>query len=345
MTHHTRGMTLAAGLALAAWGFATTASAQGPGERQGRGGDRGGPGGWGGPGGQPDMARLLANPAVQEDLKLNDKQKKQIEVVRGDGQKQMETLRGSMPRRGRGDNNNNGDNGDGGDQQQFDREAMMGNMMAMRQNVETAYSKVLDAKQRKRLGEIALRQEGPRAVARQEIAMKLNMSDAQFAQVQAVVEQGQQGQRQLRESQRDMFRQGMGGAMTKNGNDGNQGRGAGGAPPDQAKMREFFQSKEFQAQMAKNEEQRKVADDQIVAGIGKVLTKKQRASFDKLLGEPFDIEKLRGGPGRPGGPGGPGGREEATKTQVPAKAGDASKNGESTKAAPKASTTRRRTPA
>jgi hypothetical protein len=41
--------------------------------------------------------------------------------------------------------------------------------------------------------------------------------------------------------------------------------------------------------------------------IAKVLTKDQSAAFDKMLGKPFDLSKLRPGPGpgRGPGPGGP----------------------------------------
>ena len=39
-----------------------------------------------------------------------------------------------------------------------------------------------------------------------------------------------------------------------------------------------------------------------MAAIGKLLTKAQKATYNKMIGEPFDLAKLRG----PGGPGGPG---------------------------------------
>jgi hypothetical protein len=59
--------------------------------------------------------------------------------------------------------------------------------------------------------------------------------------------------------------------------------------------------------------------------IGEVLTKDQKATFDKLLGKPFDFSTIRPGPG-PGGPppeGGPPGGEGGTQAKPKARRGAA----------------------
>lgn len=76
------------------------------------------------------------------------------------------------------------------------------------------------------------------------------------------------------------------------------------------KMREIFSSGDREGAREKIDELRKEGDEKILA----VLTSEQRAQFDKMKGEPFEMPEMgrggfgRGGRGGPGGPGGPGGR-------------------------------------
>ena len=65
----------------------------GPGGFFGRGGGPGGPGGFGGP---MPLLMLASNPAVQEDMKLKDKQKAQIKSLNDKFTQQSRELRTQM---------------------------------------------------------------------------------------------------------------------------------------------------------------------------------------------------------------------------------------------------------
>jgi hypothetical protein len=83
-------------------------------------------------------------------------------------------------------------------------------------------------------------------------------------------------------------------------------------------------------------EMQKLGDElqnKTIASISKVLTKSQKAAFNKMLGKPFDLTKLT----NPNGPGGPGGPPAATTDAAKSK-DDAAKPDTSSK---KKTTTRK----
>ena len=73
------------------------------------------------------------------------------------------------------------------------------------------------------------------------------------------------------------------------------------------------------------------------AAIAKVLTKKQKTSFNKMLGEPFDLEKA-GLAYNSRGPGGPGGRGPNGAAATPAKAATPAATAPAAASAPAAAT-------
>jgi Spy/CpxP family protein refolding chaperone len=170
----------------------------------------------------------------------------------------------------------------------FDRQAMTARMEAQRAESEAELSKILTEDQHARLEEIALQQEGPLAVARPEIASKIDVTPAQSQKIQAILEQMQAQQTQLREEQRQSFGGGPGG---------------GGGRPD-------FNDPSFRAQIEKMQQASETIRNSTVSKVAQVLSRSQKDAFNKLMGKSFDMTKLqqRQGPGRgPGGAGGPGG--------------------------------------
>ncbi|WP_422926912.1 hypothetical protein [Singulisphaera sp. PoT] len=321
----------------------------------------------------------MNNEAVQEEIKLTTDQKKKLTTINETVNRRREEIfpknqqRGN---RGQGGVDQGGQNGP-----QFDREAFQANMEAMRalnEDHEAAIGKVLNQKQKVRVNQISLQQQGPLAVARPEIAEKLNMSEEQSEQIQAILQDAGNARREL---MRNAFgNRGRGGNRGEDGgpnaggpggggnggnrggrgrgpqaknddnaadakaktkpavvddedapaptpaaqpknqdgqNGGGRGRGPGGFDRD---------SPEAKAQFEKMRSEGEKLQDQTIAAVSKVLTKKQKLAFNKMLGEPFDLEKLRPG----GGPGGRGPRPDAKDADTKSTTKATGKSSEST---------------
>jgi len=177
----------------------------------------------------------------------------------------------------------------------MDPEVMQANFAKLTKGTEALWAKVINKTQRKRLDEIDLQRQGPLAVLQPEMAKKLNISDDQMAQMQELVSGQRDEMQQQRQAQMQQFV----------GADGNF---------DFQKMRDFRNTDEGKAQRAEQQKQFTQSQEQLVAAIGKILTKNQKTKFNTMLGKKFDLTKLDNGPGGPGGPGGP----------PPANPGDAS---------------------
>ncbi len=150
--------------------MASTAPAQERG--QGRGGAGGfGLGGFGG-----SKVGLVQNEQVQQELKLTDEQKSKVDEIAA-------RVREAGPQRGQG----------GGE---ANREQLRERMQAMSRVVaeeEKKLDEVLDEQQKKRLDQISLQVTGVRALMRDEVASKLELSDEQKEKVQAAL-RAQRGQ-------------------------------------------------------------------------------------------------------------------------------------------------------
>ena len=265
----------------------------------GRGGGGGGGGGRGGPGGGRNGSNLdrlrdtLINPSssvaatllplapIQKELNLTDKQKAAIQkVIQGMGQ-QNRVL--------------------GQQRRELMMAARMNGIMMpdtselqlqeanLQQENAAAFAAILSKpEQRRRLNQIANQILGPLAVAKPDVAEKLNLAPGQIEDIAAIIMQRQASQDQLRNERR------MAGFM---------GRDPNGDPA----------SRDLGASKASSlEEKAKKLQTDTNSKIGRVLNKKQRADYLKLLGEPFDLSLLEdqrsGGPRGSGGPGnGPGG--------------------------------------
>ncbi len=172
-----------------------------------------------------------------------------------------------------------------------DFQAMMTAMAAQRKETEDELAKILDERQRTRLEQIALRQEGPLAVARPEIAKRIDLSAAQSKQIQSIVTKMRSEQAQLRQGFRPPF-----------------------GPPNEEGGPPNFDPQAMRAQFEQMRQASEAIEKKAVSQVAKVLKPSQKDAFNKLLGEPFDVSKLTpnvggrlgGPPGAPSEPGGPG---------------------------------------
>ena len=221
--------------------FAPRDDIAGPGPGGARDGSRGhdGPdvGGHPGDGGWPGQPRDdPPAPSVQKELKLSDEQKgKAYKLAQMANQKGRELIQSMAVARG-----------------SVNPRMMMEAGLRLRQETDQAASKILDPKQKERLDQIALRVEGPLAVARPEVAAKLRLNPTQNEYVQGIVMQ-----------MRQQLFMGI-----------SQGAASGQFDPGQVRM------------LATRLREGAVGE------IGKVLDRKQKNAFNKLLGEPFDISKI-----------------------------------------------------
>ncbi len=297
---------LATKLALLFMLAAPLASAQGPGGPGGRGG-------WGGPGGGgTSPTALVQMPVVQDEVKMTDKQKAQIKQIKESADKKRVQVQDNAQKvatatrlqaaqeaaaiteanggtpvapNANGNGNNGGGRGGRGNRNDPASQAMRQTMDNFDAEVETALLKAIDAKQRTRVKQIALQAEGAGAFNNPEVIEKLGLSEEQISAIDAIRNDSRQSGRQL-------F-----GQLFNNGNNNGGGPGGGGpggpgwGRPDPA----TFQTPEFQAKLKTVEESSKKLDDQTMANVGKALTKAQRTTFNKMIGEKFDVAQLRQG--------------------------------------------------
>jgi hypothetical protein len=118
------------------------------------------------------------------------------------------------------------------------------------------------------------------AVTKPDMQQKLNMSPDQIQQIAMIVDQSSQARRELRSQPNPMF-------QAFRTPDGNFDRNA---------MRAKMQDPAFKAQMDAMRQQQNDQQDslqqQTIKAIGSVLTKSQKAKFNKMLGTIIDPAKF-----------------------------------------------------
>lgn len=164
--------------------IATAAKAQGQG---GRG--RGGRGGFGGGFGF-SSAMLIRNEKVQEELKITDEQKEKLAALPNQG--------GGRARGGRGG---------GQDQSDEDREKAFAEMRKRIDESNKMVESILDASQLKRLKEISLQARGNGALADEEVATALKLTDDQKEAVKTIQDESGKRMRELRDADPEERRQ------------------------------------------------------------------------------------------------------------------------------------------
>jgi hypothetical protein len=328
----------------------------------------GGPGG-GGPGGRNNgpandsVERLIQIEAVQDDLKVDDKTKAKIKSLGEDAVKARTKRRENVtklaqaqaaqlaaqqnalvaeqlaeagimvdPKTLNNNNNNNnggrggrgGNNGGPGGGGQLERQMMTMAMDQLEAEVDAKMLKLLSAAQKVRLKQIQLQQEGARAFTspNQEVVARLGLTEEQLAEINSTNREIQGNQRQAMGELFASF------APTDNNGGGNGGGGGRGGRPNMQNLDEATRAK-FDTAMQNLQTQNSATT---MSAIGKILTKSQKATYEKLIGAPFDVSKLRAARPAPGGTAAPG----ATATTDPAKAGTTDDSKPTTKPTTKA---------
>lgn len=134
----------------------------------------------GGPFGGPMlMVGLLRNPQVQQELKLTDQQKQQLEQLGEQWREKMRGLRDLPP------------------------EERRQKVQGMRAEVEKQLSQILNEQQMKRLKQIALQVEGYAALERPEVAEQVGLTKEQRQKIRDIL-------RQADEKRREAFQQRQG---------------------------------------------------------------------------------------------------------------------------------------
>jgi hypothetical protein len=315
------------------------------------GGGPGGPGGPGGGRGGPanDSAeRLLQIEAVQDDLKVDDKTKVKLKSLGEDAVKERTKRRDAITKMaakqaaeitaqqnaamaeqlaangiivdpktlaannngGRGNRGGGpGGGGPGGNNGQIERQMMTLAMTALAEKVDATMLKLLDAKQKVRLKQIQLQLEGPRAFTdpNQEVAAKLDLSEEQITEIRAATGQLRQGQRQAMMELAASFAP-PADDNANNGN-GNGGRGGRGGFPNLNNLDPATRAR-FDQQNQQLQTQNNAAS---MTAIGQLLTATQKKTYSKMVGDTFDLTKLRNTPPAPGAT-----ATAATKSETPA---------------------------
>jgi hypothetical protein len=328
---------------------------------------RGGPGGPGG-GEVSHLLTLSQDSAVWDDIKIADAQLGQVTRLSSSLNKKRRTFRDQIRTEQQAQRDQQQavtgavvDQATRDAQRQAQRQAEQTatteNNAVLKDETEGILRKILNKPgQYARVQQIDLQEAGPLVVARPDVSKALNLSPAQIDQVQAVIAALQQGQDQIGEQRRQFFdsmRQsggfggpgggGPGGRRGNNNNNNNQGQ------PQQPQLTDAEQQArrlQFQQAMEQMNTQSTSIKDQAVAKIGTILTKNQKANFNKMLGKPFDLSLLNDGrgPDNPfnpggnrfrgpgGGPGGrpPGGGTTGTATATTAGSGTAASGSTST---------------
>ncbi len=260
-------------------------------------GPPGGPRGPGGPGGPGGPSLIMAAP-IQKELGLTEKQKSQLKKL----DTTMSQKRRQMFTRTRSRQGNT------------DPEKMRTSMDSLRREQEEAVSKILEPKQKTRLGEIELQREGIFAVARTDVAKKLKLTSTQTDKIKTIVDQMRQDERVAMPRPPEGSQGPGGGPPGENGFQGGgppsggppgEGGFPGGGPPGENGLqgggppgggRPDFGSDEFRAQFDKMRKQQEKIRTTATKQITEVLTAEQKTSFNKMQGKPFDLSSLRDGP-------------------------------------------------
>jgi hypothetical protein len=252
-------------------------------------------GGWGSFGnamGQFGFAKstLIMMPPLQAELKLTDKQKEQLREWGETMRKRGETM-------GKSFREQNGDDPlRGGDNlpmaaRVFQFTSMIGQFSGMARENETGVNRILDRSQRQRLNQISLQMEGISALMRPEIIKSLNIDEERQEQIQEILTGTRMAQMTTWVGSMMSMRPPRRPSADSNTNppDANDAPAEKSRPDPKARAdRERAMRKQFQSMRDTTDQ----FHDRSVREITRLLTKNQRAKFEKLLGPPFDPAQI-----------------------------------------------------
>jgi len=214
------------------------------GQRQGQ--RRGGFSFFGGGGLRGGGFGLLRNPAVQKELKLTEEQNEQIRELSESQRKETRELYSGLGELSR-------------EERQKKFAELRPKMEEINKEMEEVMGEVLEDAQSKRLGEIRLQLQGPRAIASPDLAKKLNLTEEQQKQITELLTGTRNKGSQLYKDFQDK------------------------------KITREEMQEQFQALRKEGEENVKKAAE--------VLTEEQKATLTKLKGEKFDMPRPQFGRG------------------------------------------------
>ncbi len=220
--------------------------------------------GIGGPGEGVKLG-LIRLPAVQKELDLSEKQKAEIAKLGNEAKaakKQLDTASKNQEK-AKGEATPKGSPDPA-------REARDSALADLELGSETSLGKLLNAKQRTRLSEIALQAEGPQAFLKPELIQALGLNDDQVEQIGAVLGAVRERRDQAKAIQKRSSELGTF-ALEK-------------VSKDQQKV----QSRAIALKIGKR----------AMTEVGKIISKAQKVKYVKLLGEPFDLSGLTDAEGR-----------------------------------------------
>jgi hypothetical protein len=216
---------------------------------------------------------LLGYPAVEEEIKLSPAQKSRLKEIDDELRRSVERATKEARDRMEAYKKNRQANG-----QQYEPDVLsaLGQEDAAARGpviagAEAARVKALDRRQRARLDQIQLQAEGPTALTRPEIQERLNMSPEQSEAIGAIVAQGREELVRVSALPPELMPYAM-------------------LPAQRAAV---TKSKEYKSAVEKSRAAALKARGATMQMIAKVLTRKQRETYQKMLGEPFDLAKLR----------------------------------------------------
>ena len=205
---------------------------------------------------------------------------------------------------------------------------------------EQALAKILDRGQYSRIKQIQLQMEGIPALLRPDMAEKLSISEEQAEEIQGLLREGRQSAREngrayfeiMREAVPDQGNNAQNANNPQNGqngqNAGNNGRGGRNGPnmrdpAVQAAVKSFMDKPATKAKLEEMKSQNDKLQNQLVASVNRILSRRQATAYKKMLGPAFDMAKLAGGPGQaPGNRNGRGNQANASSTAAKAQASD-----------------------
>jgi hypothetical protein len=217
---------------------------------------------------------LLRTPEVRKELKLTGEQLGKIaridEQVK-EARRQVESAHGKDQGKGKPKAVDPAEK----EQERVARDAMDADLGGLDRQTDRQLSAVLDKEQRARLTQIVLRVEGPSAFLTPELIDALNLGPDQVEAVRDLLDGMKATQDQYKESQKRAFE------LAK-----------GSGDLDLEKIRKDQQKGQTRAYAYK-------LSHQVMPRIGRLLTRRQREKYNRMLGESFDLAKLTGPEGGP----------------------------------------------
>jgi hypothetical protein len=219
---------------------------------------------------------LLRTPQVQKELKLTGQQIEKVIRIAEQAKtfkKKAEEANGKG--KGRDKGKAKADDPVAKEQERIAKEAMGPVFAELERDTDEQLNGILDSRQRTRLTQIVLRVEGPSAFVTPELIDALALGPEQLELIQEILGGIKTEQDAYKESRKQANE------LAKASGD-----------LDLEKMRkneEKTQTRSYSYKLNK----------QVMPRIGQVLTRRQRETYNRMLGEPFDLAKLSGPEGQP----------------------------------------------